>query len=456
MSGPSFKRVFKPMANNGLSSIMWKVSLPLIFVEATETFDHLIDTIFLARVGITELGAIAVADTVFLLFLVFPFGLVDGIQILTARRVGQRRPEAVGAVFNQGLALVLLVCVVSGAALKLASPVVGEWLVESNAVGDAVDGYLQIEAYGLCLSGVTFALGALLTSLGRTWVLVPATIIMIITDVVLNYLFIFGTFGCPALGIRGAAVGSLGAEFAAASFLTVYVWRRLDAGRYGFFKFRRLSRGTARLLGHISMPIAVQGIVMNLRWFAFFLILERVSAEALAIANVVYTCYSVLWVPTEGFAETTCSMVSRFVGRNRSHRIGGVLKHAIGGALLATVPFIIAALVVPEWFIKVFSPGADILAQTIASLRVVAMAMLIAIPGQMWFVAVLGAGDTSASLGIELALTMTMIGAAYFGAIHMAWPAPLVWLSLPIMWLVGLTISYGWMKSGIWKRLEIS
>jgi len=104
----------------------------------------------------------------------------------------------------------------------------------------------------------------------------------------------------------------------------------------------------------------------------------------------------------------------------------------------------------------VFSPGADILAQTIASLRVVAMAMLIAIPGQMWFVAVLGAGDTSASLGIELALTMTMIGAAYFVAIHMAWPAPLVWLSLPIMWMVGLTISYGWMKSGMWKRLELS
>jgi MATE family, multidrug efflux pump len=444
------------MAKNGLSSIVWKVSLPIIFVEATETLDHLIDTIFLARVGITELGAIAVADTVFMLFLVFPLGLVDGIQILTARRVGQRRPDAVGAVFNQGLAFVLLVCAVSAAALKLTSPVVGEWLVESKAVGDAVDGYLQIEAYGLGLSGVTFALGALLTSLGRTRALIPATIIMIITDVVLNYLFIFGRFGCPALGIRGAAVGSLGAEFAAAGFLTVYVWRRLDAGRYGFFKFRRLGRGTARLLGLISMPIAVQGIVMNLRWFVFFLILERVSAETLAIANVVYTCYIVLWIPTEGFAETTCSMVSRFIGRNRSHRIDGVLKHAIGGALVATVPFIVAALVVPEWFIDVFSPGADLLAQTIASLRVVAMAMLIAIPGQMWFIAVLGTGDTAASLGIEIALTLTMIGAAYFGAIHMAWPAPLVWLSLPIMWLVGLTISYGWMKSGLWKRLEIS
>jgi putative MATE family efflux protein len=432
------------------------VSLPLIFVEATETLDHLIDTIFLARVGVTELGAIAVADTVFLLFLVLPLGLVDGIQILTARRVGQRRPEAVGAVFNQGLALVLLVCAMSAAALKLVSPVVGEWLVESEAVGDAVDGYLQIEAYGLGLSGVTFALGALLTSLGRTRALVPATIIMVGVDIVLNYLFIFGTFGCPALGMRGAAVGSLGAEFAAASFLIVYVWRRLDAGRYGFFKFRRLGRGTARMLGLVSLPIAVQGIVGNLRWFAFFLILERVSAETLAIANVVYTCYVVLWIPTEGFAEATCSMVSRFVGGNRSHRIGGVLKHAIGGALVATVPFIVAALVVPEWFVAVFSPGSDLLGQTSASLRVVALAMLIAIPGEMWFVAVLGTGDTSASLGIEFLLTLTMLGLTYFGAIHMAWPVSLVWLSLPIAWLVCLMISYGWMRSGMWKRLEIS
>src|SRR5262249_12602047 len=193
-----------------------------------------------------------------------------------------------------------------------------------------------------------------------------------------------------------------GAEFAAASFLIVYVWRRLDTGRYGFFKFRQLGRGTARMLSLVSMPIAVQGLMMNLRWFVFFLILERVSAETLAIANVVYTCYVVLLIPTEGFAETTCSMVSRFVGRNRSHRIGGVLKHAIIGALVATVPFIVVALVIPEWFVAVFSPGAELLAQTSTSLRVVAPAMLIAIPGQIGLVAGFGAGDTAGSLGLAV------------------------------------------------------
>ena len=48
------------MANNSMTRMVWQVSLPIIMVEATETLDHLIDTLFLARVGITELGAIAV------------------------------------------------------------------------------------------------------------------------------------------------------------------------------------------------------------------------------------------------------------------------------------------------------------------------------------------------------------------------------------------------------------
>jgi len=95
------------MANNTLSRVLWKISIPIIFVEATETFNHLIDTLFLARVGVTELGAIGVADSVLLLFLLLPLALVDGMQILTARRVGQRRPEGVGSAFNQGLLLVL-------------------------------------------------------------------------------------------------------------------------------------------------------------------------------------------------------------------------------------------------------------------------------------------------------------------------------------------------------------
>ena len=435
--------------------MVWQVSLPIILVEATETLDHLIDTLFLARVGITELGAIAVADTVMLLFLILPLSVVDGMQILTARRVGQRRPDLVGAVFNQALLLTLGLCLICVVALKLFSPAVANWVVESAAIGAAVDGYLQIDAYSIPLAGLTFAISALLTSMGKTRALIPATLIVVVMDIVLNYLFIFGKFGFPAMGMRGAAVGSIGAELCGVIYLTVHLWRNFKPAQYGFFRFHKFDGRITRLLRNLSAPMVAQGFLEDLRWFIFFVIIERVGMEALAVANIVFTCYLVFCIPTEGFAETACSMVSRYIGKNRGNRIGEILRSATGGAILATLPFIILALFAPQWLVTVFAPGEELLTASNASLRVVAIAMLIAIPAEMWFTAVEGTGDTMAALGIDLLLTTVMLGATYFAAIYFAWPIAAIWLAVPITWLVCLGASYGWMKSGIWKRLEV-
>src|SRR5262245_22999929 len=443
------------MAGNRLSQVVWRISLPLIFVQAAEALDHLIDSLFLARVGETELGAIAVADTALMMFLALPLGLVDAIQVLTARRIGQRKPAAVGAVFDRGLLLLLGVCMAATLALKLSWPALAPWFVESDEVGGAVDGYLQIEAYGIGLTAATFAFSALLTSAGKTAVLVPATALMLATDVLLDYMFVLGGFGCPALGMPGAALGSLGAEFVTLAFLVLYTWRRLEPKHFRLFRFRVRGRRTTGLLVGLSLPLAAQLLLESLRWFVFFLIVERAGAQALAVANLVFTCYAVFWIPAEAFSETSCSMVSRLVGRDRPQRIGGVLRAAIRGATVITVPFLLASLLVPEWLLAMFAPGVVVLAGSGSSRRLVALAMLIAIPGEMWFGAVVGTGDTAAVLGIEGALTLVMLGVAWLAAIHWQWPQVLVWSAVPASWLVCLLLSWGWMKSGAWQRLEV-
>src|SRR5437773_11744902 len=98
------------MTTDSLSRVVWRVSLPIIFAQTSEAVLHLIDTIFLARVGVTELGAIAVADSMLLIFLVPPLALVDGIQIVTARRAGQRRPAALEGALNHGVSLTVGLC----------------------------------------------------------------------------------------------------------------------------------------------------------------------------------------------------------------------------------------------------------------------------------------------------------------------------------------------------------
>lgn len=438
-----------------LSRLVWRVSLPIILAAVSETLLHLINTIFLARVGVTELGALAIADSVLLLVLVLPLALVEAMQILAARRAGQRRPDAVGDVFNQGFVAVLLICVAVTVALKVGWPIVGSSFVESSAVRLAINNYLQTAALGVALVGANFAYSALLTATGKTSALAPATIILAATSISLSYVLIFGRFGAPTLGMRGAALASVAAEALSCLFLTLYTLRAFSRTRYNLFRFRGFDWRILRLLSRMSASLAVQRGLETVRWLVFFLILERVSEAALAIANIVYTCYAVFWIPTEGFSETSYSMVSRFVGRNQPERIGALLREAINCAFVATVPLLLFALLAPRWFFALFAPEWDLLADGSASLRVVALAMLIVIPAQMWFGAVLGTGDTKAAVGIEVVLTATMLGIAYLTAIPLAWPVDLVWLSLPIAWSVCLLISYLWMKSKTWQRLQI-
>lgn len=426
-----------------------------MFAELNEIVLHVTDTIFLARVGVAELGAIAIADTLLELFLVIPLGLVDGIQILTARQIGRKRPQAAGGIFNQGLVLILAISLGLTTILALGTSLFSELLVRSPRVAAAVDQFLQVGCYGIPFAAATFAYSALLVSLGRTRALIPATLVLASTNCALGYVLIFGKLGLPALGIRGAALASVGAEIAVFVFLTGYLLARTDLKQLSLFRFRGWDRRGARLLARISAPVSLQALVEAVRWFVFFLILERMGAITLAVANVVYACYEVFRVPTEAFGETACSMVSRFVGRDQSDRIGTVVWQASRLALLVTLPVVVLALALPDWILSIFTLDETLLSGGMGSLRIVALGMLVIIPGEMWFAAVVGTGDTPAALAIETIITIVMLVLTYVLAIGLSGKLELVWISLPIAWLTCLALSYVWMRSGMWRRLAI-
>src|SRR5262249_50445699 len=178
------------MNRPGLSRLLWRISLPIMFAQLSEILLHVTNTMFLARVGVNELAAIAIADSILQVFLVVPLGLVDGIQILTARYLGRGRPAMAGAMFRHGLLLALVVASLLGAALGWGAPVLAGVLVSSRPVGGAATEFLRVACLGLPLTAASFTLSALLVSLGRTRALVPAPLALPATIIGLHWLLI--------------------------------------------------------------------------------------------------------------------------------------------------------------------------------------------------------------------------------------------------------------------------
>ena len=437
------------------SGAIWAVSFPVIIAGISEKIVELTDVVFLARYGIVELGAIALADAIYEMSIFLIAGLADGIQIVIARRAGQGKDEEIGNVFSHGLLLLTLTSVAVILIIKLGSPFLTAAVVSSANVGKAVDDFLQIFAFAILFHAANLAYSAFYVGVSRTRVLIGATAVLAVTNIVLDYCLIFGNLGCPRMGIRGAAIASLSAEIAAFLLITAYAWKSSDLKRYGLYQIRRWSGSLSRLLASISSPVALDALVETVRWLVFFLIIEQLGEAPLAMANIVYACYALLLIPVEGFSETTCSMVSNLVGQAQAMSIGALLRRTMSLSLLVVLPFVAFALLWPEYVLSIFTSDPQIMDGCVNSLRVVLLAVLVVIAAEMFVSAVAGTGDTVATLLIEVVVTVCILAWAYSAAFLFESPLEYIWLSEIIGGIVCFILAFVWLKSGLWKRLHI-
>jgi Na+-driven multidrug efflux pump len=210
-----------------------------------------------------------------------------------------------------------------------------------------------------------------------------------------------------------------------------------------------------RLLAAISWPVALEAMLECLRWLAFFIILEQVSEEALALSSIVFAAFALLLIPSEAFSEVTNSRVSSLIGAGDSSKIGSLTRRLIGLSLAVTLPFAVLVLLFPGPILSIFLSDPEMIDASMSGLRVLAVAVLIVIPGDIWLAVVVGTGDTLAAFVIELLMTVAMLGFAFLAALVMEWPLELIWMAIPISWLVVLACSFLHVKTGAWQRLEI-
>lgn len=437
------------------SRTIWSVSFPVIIAGISEKIVEITDTIFLSRYGIVELGAIGLADSMYELVVFLAVGVAGGIQIMVARRAGEGRDREIGRVFNHGIYLLFVLSVVIIAGLRLASPYVTDFVTSSERVGKAVNDFLQIYAFAVLFHAMNLAFGALYVGIARTRILMGATAVLAVTNIVLDYTLIFGNLGMPRMGIRGAALGSLCAEFAAFVFLAGYALTRLPFRRYGLFKLEKWRRSLTRSVFSISAPLATGAVIETARWFTFFVIVERMGEVPLAMANIVYACFALFVIPIDGLSEVSCTMVSNLIGQGKARRIGPLLRKTISLGALVVLPLLAIAALLPEFVLSVFSSDPTLIQTGVASLRVVLVATGIIVVAEMFASAVEGTGDTTATLMIEIIFAVSSLTYAYVTAILLGLSLEWVWMGEIVGWLLVLALSYFWLKKGYWKRLEI-
>ena len=186
---------------------IWLIAYPILISLLMEQMIGMTDTAFLGRVGEIELGASAIAGIFYIVMFMVAFGFSIGAQILIARRNGEQQYKEIGNLFYQGVYFQLGMAAVMFALCYSFAPVILKRLVSSQHIYDAAMSYLNWRVFGFFFSFTAVMFRAFFLGTTQTKTLTLNSIVMVLSNVVFNYILIFGKFGVPQLGIAGVRTG---------------------------------------------------------------------------------------------------------------------------------------------------------------------------------------------------------------------------------------------------------
>lgn len=434
---------------------IWTLTYPVLISLLMEHLIGLTDTAFMGRVGETELGAAAIAGVYYLVLYMIGFGFSVGAEILIGRRNGSGQYRSIGAIFFQGVVMLLGIAAAVVLFSYTVSPELLRRIISSDEVYEATLSYTRLRVWGLFFSLVTCMFRAFYMGTTRTRILTMNGIVMVMSNVVLNYIFIFGKLGVPAMGIAGAALGSTVAEAISVVFFIIYTRYRTDYRRYNLFRISRLSPRIQAQILRVSGWTTLQYFISTGTWLFFFLSIEHLGKEPLAISNIVRNTSSFFFMIVSAFASTGTAVVSNLMGQRRPQDVMPVCRRIMRMCALTILPCFVFALLLPEVVMRIFTDDLRLIAAAVPSLRVMLLIYIINIPAYVLFLTVSGTGDTRVAFWIELISTFLYVLYIWLVAIHLKADIAICWFSDAVYAIGLLVLSWIFLARGQWHRNRV-
>jgi putative MATE family efflux protein len=413
------------------------------------------DTAFLGRIGEVELGASALGGLVYICAFTLAFGFSTGSQIVIARRNGEQEYGRIGAVMIQGIFFLISMAIIIFILVRLLAAPMMSMLVSSSAILDATVEFLNLRVFGLFFSFLNVMFRAFFVGVTRTRVLTINALLMAITNIILDYILIFGHAGFPAMGIKGAAIASVCAEAVSILFFVLYMCLTVDLKKYGL---NRIYAPDLRLLKRIlgtSIFTMLQQFISMSTFFFFFIAMEHIGQRELAVANIIRSIYVVMFIPVNSLSTAVNSLVSNAIGAGRTDQVTGIIKKVALLSLFIMAGCAVVFCLIPEAILSIYTNSQSLIADSIPSIYTISGAMLICAAGSVVFNGVSGTGNTLAALKFEVVTLVFYCTFIYIVGIRLKLPVHVCFTSEIIYFGLLLVMSAVYIKKGRWKNKKI-
>ena len=404
------------------------VALPMMLSGFIQSIIAITDAAFLSRHSKLAYDASGSAGLWYITMYMVFIGLSDGAQIAMAQKVGEKNQKGFVAVFQSNFVILFSAAVILTILVQLCMPSLMGYLVTNYELAQAEQSFLEIRSYSFWAATITLSIQASYLAVGKTTLVLIASLIAAISNIVLDYFLVFGTGPFPRLGLEGAAIASTGAEFLAMLFLLSTLIGGKLRKQYPVWKERLVNKFQLKENLKIGIPLLFQGIVALSIWNIFFIWIEQMGGDNLTVSLNIRYIYFLAFVPIWGFAAATKTYIAQYFGAKQFHQLPIIQRRM----QLLTLSFLIltfhGAVLYPEALIRLVSEHPEHITKSAQILRVVSGSILIYGLGSVYFQTISGIGKTRITFLVECLSTTFYIISAYLFIKVWNWPIQWIWL----------------------------
>ncbi len=355
-----------------VNKLLFSMSVPMMISMLVTALYNIVDSIFVAQISENALTAVSLANPIQTLMIALGAGTGVGVNALLSRSLGEKNHEKASEVAKNGI-FMMGVC-------YLLFLLIGLFVVKPFFMAQTNDA--EILAYGIeyltivccCSFGLfgQFIFERLLQSTGRTLYTMYTQSLGAVINLILDPIFIFGLFGVPAMGVRGAAYATITGQIISgivAMIVNIKKNTDINLSVKGF----KPSLNIIKQIYQIAIPSIIMQSIGSVMVFSLNKILIMFSTTATAVFGVYFKLQSFIFMPIFGMNNGMVPIIAYNYGAKRKDRMMETYKLALTTAIIVMIIGVVLFETIPDKLFLLFGASEHMLGMGVPALRIIAI-----------------------------------------------------------------------------------
>lgn len=433
---------------------MLAIAVPIALQNMISFGVAMMDSVMLGGLGDKAISAANLGGQPFSLLMSIGFGLSSGGSVLIAQYWGRGDVARIRTVMRLSMQIVFtasslmtLVC------LLFPQQVMGLYSNEAEIVAAAAQ-YLQLVALSYLPYSISNNYMMSLRAVEKVTVSAAIYGTSFFVNVFFNYVFIFGAFGAPALGVRGAAVGTILARCSELLLVTIYMYAKEDTIGFRFSDCFRLKNEMIQDYTRHSLPVLGNELLWGLGISVTAAIIGRIGSVFVTANSIAAVLNQLALVSVIGVGNAAAVITGKLIGEGRMQRAKRAANTILLGSVFVGMFNCAMIFILRPIFLSFYriTPEAYEAAYTV--MGVLALLHLSLAIDITCIIGILrGGGDTKMAFAFDCgALWLVSVPMGVLSGLVWGWPVPLVYVMLKLDSPIKTILSLIRLKSGAWIR----